>query len=326
MTGIIYLVVLFLSALGFFVSFMIHDRKTTEKPLVCPLDSNCEVVTHSEFGRIFGIDLEILGMLYYGLTFFLFSYLAFVAVSVPQLFYFAVLAMSLLAFLFSFYLVLIQFIVLREWCFWCLVSGLFCALIFFADLSLVKDFLIGMLVDYRKFILVVHVIFSAIALGAVTFSDLFFFKFLKDLRMADWEVFVLKTFSEIIWLLIPLIFITGIGLYLPMMNILNARASFVLEVVIFPIIVVNGFFLNIFVTPRLKKISFNEPHHHTIGELILLRRLSFASGAISITSWYSAFILAMINPAISFLGLLCIYLLILVLAISVSQVVLTRMH
>ena len=39
-----------------------------------------------------------------------------------------------------------------------------------------------------------------------------------------------------------------------------------------------------------------------------------------------AFILAMINPAISFLGLLSIYLLILFLAITISQIVLKRMY
>ena len=87
------------------------------------------------------------------------------------------------------------------------------------------------------------------------------------------------------------------------------------------VIVVNGAFLNLLVAPKLVKISFHERHRHEAGELRHIRRIAFALGAISITSWYSAFILGMIRRSpLEFSPLLLIYILVLGGAIIGSQI------
>ena len=94
-----------------------------------------------------------------------------------------------------------------------------------------------------------------------------------------------------------------------------------MKVIVVGVIIVNGILLNLKISPRLVKISFGKLHKHKPGELRRQRKLAFALGAISITSWFSAFIFGMLRSVpISFANLLAIYLIVLGIAISLSQI------
>ncbi len=135
----------FLGLIGFFVASHIYKEKRASRPLVCPLRFHCDSVVNSDYSKFFGISVEIFGMIYY---FFIFlSYLAIILFgSNISLFFLILLSfISIVAFIFSAYLVSVQAFILKIYCSWCLVSALISTIIFvltlytynFSDLFLV---------------------------------------------------------------------------------------------------------------------------------------------------------------------------------------------
>lgn len=116
---------------GFGISHYIYAHKRNKsKALVCPMNFHCDPVINSKYSKVFGIPLEFLGMLYY--TIITLSYLFFTVTPylVPNWFTQTVAYTSLVAFLFSLYLVYIQAFKLKNWCSWCLMSASLCLIIF----------------------------------------------------------------------------------------------------------------------------------------------------------------------------------------------------
>lgn len=107
---------------GFLLSIYIYSKKKTKKKLICPMRSNCDTVIHSDYSKIVGIPVEILGMLYYvtiGSAYTFVFVLGLWSYSVACV----LIGMSGAALLFSVYLVSLQAFVVRHWCFWCLCSA-----------------------------------------------------------------------------------------------------------------------------------------------------------------------------------------------------------
>ena len=123
-----------LGLFGFWVAKQIYKKKRSKNPFVCPIKFDCSSVVNSDYSRLFGIPLEILGMLYYGLVFmiYLFSsaYLYFSQNLPPNNLIIFMIALSVFAFLFSLYLIWVQIFILKKWCSWCFVSAFVSTLIF----------------------------------------------------------------------------------------------------------------------------------------------------------------------------------------------------
>lgn len=165
-----------------------------------------------------------------------------------------------------------------------------------------------------------HLFGFAIGLGAVTVADVLFFKFLRDFKISEFEYDVLRTLSRVVWFALFVLLISGIGLYLPQAGELNQSGKFLAKMAVVAVIILNGIFLNIVVSPKLMQISFGGKHKHQEGELGRLRKLSYASGAISLTSWYYASALGMAkNPTLGFWGLIMVYLFLIFSAVLISQ-------
>ncbi|MBP6908516.1 MAG: vitamin K epoxide reductase family protein [Candidatus Pacebacteria bacterium] len=117
---------------GFILAAHIHNKKKEKTKLVCPMRSNCETVIHSDYSKIAGIPVEVLGMMYYAFiggvygVFFLIGGMPFMILML--LFWF-----SFCSVLFSVYLVSIQAFVIKQWCAWCLMSAGTSILIFLAS-------------------------------------------------------------------------------------------------------------------------------------------------------------------------------------------------
>jgi uncharacterized membrane protein len=305
--SVFYGVVVLLASAGFLIATYIRHKKTTAAPLVCPIGHTCDEVVHSDYSRFFGIPIELLGMAYY--AFIAFSYgvmmvrpeLAFPLVT------FLLLMLSTVGFLFSLYLTFIQAFALRAWCTWCLISAALCTLIFsFVLLGSEYGFLL-LLAEHRALFAALHLFGIALGLGGATISDLLFFRFLRDLRISEVESGVLHTLSQVIWFGLAVLVLSGLGLYLPNMEVLNASAKFLMKMVVVTVILVNGAFLNLYIAPKLIRISFGRdegmslPLHHA-------RKVAFAMGAISLISWYSALVLGLLRSSpLSFWTLLSAY-------------------
>ncbi len=125
---------------GFLVAWHIYKHKKPNKsPLVCPLKFDCHTVVHSDYSKFFGVPVEILGMLYYGFIFVSYLLLIFLPHDLPSLLVGFLATLSVIAFLFSLYLIGVQIFILKKGCFWCFVSAFICILIFILTIN-VYDF------------------------------------------------------------------------------------------------------------------------------------------------------------------------------------------
>lgn len=107
-----------------------------QHPLECPLQHDCSVVTESKWSKMFFVRNEVLGLVYY------IGLLAGVIVHVvlPGMIpYASVLFVIATAggLLFSLFLIGIQAFVIKDYCFYCLVSALIALLLFLNSFALV---------------------------------------------------------------------------------------------------------------------------------------------------------------------------------------------
>lgn len=115
---------LVLSAAGFFLSLYIHHRKRTHQKLVCIIGTDCDAVVNSEWGKMFGIPNEVLGMAYYlfiagGAVLSFLGVDTFILLSLPVV---VMLVSGAVTFV-SFFLIGVQAFVLKDWCDLCLASA-----------------------------------------------------------------------------------------------------------------------------------------------------------------------------------------------------------
>ncbi len=114
--------------------FLEHKK---QKPLVCPLDHDCSVVTESKWSTIFfGIRNELLGLLFYVGIFLGIMATLFVPQYAP-LIYSLLFWGTLIGFLFSLFLVYLQFFVIKNYCFYCMISAGLTLLLFINSLALI---------------------------------------------------------------------------------------------------------------------------------------------------------------------------------------------
>jgi uncharacterized membrane protein len=130
------LLILF-SLVGLAISFHIWRKAIHQKKkLVCMIgDGGCDEVVKSEYGKMFGIDNTILGMMYYSFI-FVASIILLLYPALNNINYLLLgkLIISGGAALFGTYLALVQTLVLKKWCEYCLASSAVSIAIFLAIL------------------------------------------------------------------------------------------------------------------------------------------------------------------------------------------------
>ncbi len=270
--------------LGLGVSLYIFKKKQTKTRLVCPRESNCDKVVHSTHATTLGINNEVLGIGYYVLQLVLWSAVGFGVVA-PGLLW-VLVALTIAGALFSIYLIALQALVIRAWCLWCLGSAAANVLLVLSLWGLPTTELFALIGSQRLFWVIVHNIGFVLGLGGATITDVLFFRFLRDHVITEQEKATMDMLSAVIWIGLAILVASGIMLYLPDQARLDVSAKFLLKLVVVSVITINGFLLNLLVAPRMRMFSFQN-----IVPARRFRRLAFALGAISITSWYTAFIL-----------------------------------
>lgn len=321
--NLIYFIPIILSLSGFVLALYIYTTKKSKekKPLVCPIGGTCDTVVNSKYSKFLGFPVELMGMGYYGLV-ILFYTARLLGFEMSQEFIFIAVSFSILAFLFSVYLVLVQAFSIKHWCTWCLFSAAFTTFIAIFSVFVTEINLTPLLVEYKTLIVIIHAMAAAVGVGATTVTDVLFFKFLKDFKISETEKGVMDTMSHIIWVALGILIITGIGLYLPRTLELAESSKFLVKTVVVGIITMNGFILNFIVAPKLTSIIFNGNEQRLLTKKQLrLKKLAFATGAISISSWYIVFILGSLRSIpLSFQTGLTVYLSIVVFAVLMSQI------
>lgn len=142
--------------------------------------------------------------------------------------------------------------------------------------------------------LTLHLFALVLGLGGATYGDILMIRFLKDLKISHKEADVLRTLSHVVLVGIILATISGFFLFYPEQTRLLASSKFQAKLIIFSVLMVNGFFLHQLIMPKLVQFSFHKDHF--IGEsVVTLRHAGFAMGAISIISWYSVFLLGSLD-------------------------------
>lgn len=312
---------IFIGFAGLLLSLYIaHKKRKKTEHLVCPFRGNCHEVIHSDYSKFLGVPVEYLGIFYYSTIAISYGLRAMF----PGLngnFSVFLFFVSTFAIVFSFYLTFIQLFTLRKLCTWCLFSATLTVIIFVGALLSSFDNLVLFLDIARVPIILLHVLAMALGLGTATLTDLFFFRFLKDFRISEMEADILKTFSQIIWVALGFIIMSGLGLFLPHIDELLASDKFLMKMIIVGVIILNGAILNLVIAPRFLQIQFGQ-HTHQPGELIRTRRMAFLFGPISVVSWYSAFILGMLaeSPA-PFDTLWRVYVFLIILAVLSGQII-----
>jgi hypothetical protein len=139
---------------------------------------------------------------------------------------------------------------------------------------------------------IVHLASAAVGVGTATVTDILFFRFLRDYRISRFEEQVLRMIHPVLWAALAVLIASGIVLVLGNPERYLTSSKFQLKMIVVSVIALNGALLHASISPRLRSISFGGRHsaHHE-GELLHLRRAAFASGAVSITSWYAALVL-----------------------------------
>ena len=118
----LYLIIL--ASIGFGVSFYIFYTKKNDKPMHCVIGQDCDAVVKSKYGKTFGVENTIPGMLYYTLIFaYGIALLSNRNLFKPDIVYYSIVIASIASVLFSVYLIAVQAFVLKKWCEYCIVSS-----------------------------------------------------------------------------------------------------------------------------------------------------------------------------------------------------------
>lgn len=179
--------------------------------------------------------------------------------------------------------------------------------------------IIDFLAQHKLKFLTLHILGTALGLGGATISDIMFFKFLKDFRISKKEQEVLHVLKTVVLVALGIIIASGTALYLPNAATYNQSAPFLVKTIGVLVLTVNGIALHVYIAPHL--LHLNLKYHNTMGHM--WHRIAFALGAISVVSWYTVFLIAMLKSLMTwaFPQLLGFYIMLLMFGITGSQIV-----
>lgn len=124
-----------LAILGLVDTGYLAYRHTRKKPLVCPLEHDCSKVTESKWSSVLGVRNEYLGVCYYaGILIGMCGAIA--APGWQGLLMLLVFLGTSIGVLYSLFLVAVQFVVIKDYCFYCLISAGITFLLFINSIAL----------------------------------------------------------------------------------------------------------------------------------------------------------------------------------------------
>lgn len=269
---------------GIAISVYMYLKKRRHQTLACPRDNPCDLVLHSHFSKTFGIPNELLGIGYF-VSILALIFLPLVGFS-PLWDLYILFFMLVIGGLFSIYLIGLQAFVIRAWCAWCLGIALTNLVLIVSLSSIPTSVFAPLLASQKVWWIILHNIGFILGVGSATVTDVLFFRSIKDGTVSAEEKGTMDTLTNIIWVGLAILVVSGLALFIPEQARLAVSSKFLLKVVVVGVIIINGLLLNMFVAPYMRRLSFEG----TVPAR-KFRRLAFALGGISFTSWYLAFFL-----------------------------------
>jgi len=151
------------------------------------------------------------------------------------------------------------------------------------------EFLTEFAVQYRKWILLVHIAGAIVGLGAVVAVDLLLLWFkLKPKSLGPVVVKVAPLLSLQVWIGLFMASISGLLLFLPIRG-LEDYSIFQFKMILVLALFLNGIFLNVWVNPRFEKLLPEwEQKTKRVKKFMLIAGIATA---ISFVSWWGVIIL-----------------------------------
>ena len=276
---------------GFCVSVNIYDTKQSGKQLVCPTGSDCNAVVNSRYAKFFGISLEKWGMAYF--AFITLAYLAMIFSG--DLFtsnmITVVVLLSVVAGLFSSYLLFIQAFVLNKWCMWCILTAMI-SLTICVTSFISADIAVELIYEIQTFILMLKFLGFALGVGGITSSVFLFAHFLEDANIDSKELRSLKGVFELVWTGFVLVLVSQFTMLVGYPDLLLTSNTFIIQIVALLIFAFAAAILMIVYAPFLVYVPFQKTSKKSKEHSFLsLRNPTITLGGIALISWYFAFMM-----------------------------------
>jgi len=124
-----------LCVLGLANSLYLVRKHQQKKPLICPLEHDCSVVTESRWSHVFGVRNEVLGTLFFLSLLGGILSTIFAPALQPTIFFLLIMGTGG-SLLFSGFLIFVQIKIIKDYCFYCLLSALITLFLFLNSLLL----------------------------------------------------------------------------------------------------------------------------------------------------------------------------------------------
>jgi hypothetical protein len=173
-----------------------------------------------------------------------------------------------------------------------------------------------------QLLLTLHLLGLALGIGGATITDFTFLRALKERRVTPETIGRMKILSQVVWVGLGILALSGLGLFLLSPEYFLATPGFLAKMTVVLVLTINGLFLNFYATSRLTSFTFTDqyPSGSPLGRA---RKLSFLFGSISLVSWYTAFFVAMLKGVfpLPYVGYVIIYIVVATGAVLLGQII-----
>lgn len=153
---------------------------------------------------------------------------------------------------------------------------------------------------------VLHVLSVVFGMGSALVSDLLFTFYSKDKKMSETELKTLRLLSNVVWIALIVITLSGLGIFFSNIPKYIASTKFLVKMSIMAVLLVNGHVLHKFVWKHVIARQFL-----TSSKESFMRKVAFVCGAISVLSWIVMCILGVlksiplsyVQAVVSYLGI-----------------------
>jgi YVTN family beta-propeller protein len=165
------------------------------------------------------------------------------------------------------------------------------------------------ILQLQTIFLVIHLLGVALGAGGAFASDGAFFSSIKDKKVSNDELGILKILSSMTWFGLLLLIISGVGMFSLNPVELSASAKFLAKMTIVAVILMNGIVFHLihlpFIGKHLNKALVKKESLNKMKDTPWM----IVSGVVSLVSWFVAIILgALRNVQLSYIDITGIYL------------------
>lgn len=127
---------------------------------------------------------------------------------------------------------------------------------------------------------IVHVISVVFGMGSALISDVLFTFYGNDKKLSATEIKTLRLLSNVVWVGLIVITLSGVGLFLSDIPKYLQSVKFLAKMSILAVLLVNGYVLHKYIWKHVIARNFLVSNQES-----RMRKFAFACGAVSVLSW-----------------------------------------